>query len=128
MNNQNQFQETKANQTLEEQNQCPSEMIQEYSYVHENGCNLTCPSEDSQTEVIPEVCQQPELRSPLEEQLDQPIETSNNLHDPVTNENNSDTNIGFLDSRAIDKDTLKGKDIRSESIGTANSIYTNNKL
>lgn len=54
-------------------------MIQEHSYVDENGCNLTCPSKDSQTEVIPEVCQQPELQSPLEEQLDQPIETSNNL-------------------------------------------------
>ena len=49
----------------------------------------------------------------------QPSQIPDNLNNPSTIDNNPDTNTGFSDSGAIDKDTLKGKDVRSESIETA---------
>lgn len=105
--------ETSDEVTLEQEKQCASEMIQEPSYVDENGCHLPCPIVDSQNETMPGGCPQP-MQQPLEQQLSS--ETPDNLNDPVTSENNPDTNVGFLDSGAIDKDTLKSKDVRSDSI------------
>lgn len=121
---QNQQQESENDEsseeiTLEQENQCSSEMIQEPSYVDGNCCHLPCPQVGRQTEIIHEDCPQPKQQQLQGEQQQQPSETSNNLNDPVTNENNPDTNIGFLDSGAIDKDTLKGKDITSDSIEPA---------
>ncbi len=113
--------ETSDEVTLEQEKQCASVMIQEPSYVDENGCHLSCPIVDSQTETMPGGCPQP-MQQPLEQQ--QSSETPDNPNDPVTSENNPDTNVGFLDSGAIAKDTLKGKDIRSDSIETA-TVFIN---
>lgn len=53
-----------------------------------------------------------------EGQEQQPSETPNNLNDPSTKDNNPDSNVGFLDSGAIDENILKGNDVSSQSIDT----------
>ncbi len=105
--------------TLSEQgNRCSSDEVLEPSFIDENGCPVPCPSIDSQTENMPEGC--PQLVQQEQDQQDQqPSQTSNNLNNPSTNDNNSDTNIGFLDSGAIERDTLKGKDVILPSVDAA---------
>lgn len=53
------------------------------------------------------------------EKEQQSTETLNNPNDTSSEVNNPDTNMGFLDSEAIDKDTLKDKDVRSANIEPA---------
>ena len=100
--NQNQQQGTETDETIDEVtveqvNQCASEINQGPSYVDENGCRLPCPNGDDQTEIIFAECPRPNQLT-QEEQEEKSSQISNNPNDPVTNENNSDTNIGFLDS------------------------------
>jgi len=99
----------------EQGNRCSSDEVLGPSYIDDNGCSIPCPNVDSQTENMPEGC--PQLVQ--QEQDQQPSQTSNNLNNPSTNDNNSDTNIGFLDSGAIEKDTLKGKDVTLPSVDAA---------
>lgn len=100
----------------EEGNQCSNETVEEPSFINENGCPAPCPIGDSQTEIIPEGCPQPIGQ---QQQDQQPFQAPDNLNNPETNNNNPDTNIGLFDSGAIDKDILKGKDVRSGSIELA---------
>lgn len=97
--------------TSEEDDQCLSEKNKESRYVDPNGCHVPCPMVDDQTEMILSGCPQPKQQ--------QQSETSNNTNDPSINDYNPDTNTGLVNSESIEKDTLKGKDVRADNIELA---------
>ena len=100
----------------EQKNQCSSDALEEPTFINENGCPASCPIVDSQTEIIPEGCPQPIGQQSQEQE---PLETPNSLNDLTTNDNNPDSNVGFLDSGVIEENILKDKGVRSGSIELA---------